>query len=128
VKSLTGANGFASVNVATVPLNDAVETVGVAHFAVSGASATVAVDVAVALLLPPSGIEFLYPTGSGEAAGRRTSIPGLGEFGAAHFPPDAFELASQASSSAGFVSGWNPLARGYPRSPREARFAKRPAA
>jgi hypothetical protein len=40
VKSATVAPGFASVNVAVVPLNDAVETVGVAQLAASGASAT----------------------------------------------------------------------------------------
>src|SRR5436190_55419 len=48
VKSLTGANGLASVNVATFPLNDFVETVGVAQLAESGASAMIATPFAVA--------------------------------------------------------------------------------
>ena len=53
VKSATVAFGLASVNVATLPLNDAVETVGVAQLAASGASATVVLPLAE-VVLPPS--------------------------------------------------------------------------
>ncbi len=53
VKSATVAPGLASVNVAVLPLNEAVETVGVAQLAASGASATVVLPV-TEVLAPPS--------------------------------------------------------------------------
>jgi hypothetical protein len=51
VKSLTVPNGLASVRVATFPLNGFRTTDGAAQVAAIGASATFAVDVAVAELL-----------------------------------------------------------------------------
>ena len=47
VKSPVSPSGFASVKVATFPLNACSETAGVAQLAVNAASATSAVDVTV---------------------------------------------------------------------------------